>query len=82
MKKIIHPVVTALALTFASSAWAQSPPSSDKAPPPPSGSTGTDSAGAPATGAEPGRTDTNKKSGKNKQGSGDTNADKSGGSKY
>jgi hypothetical protein len=80
MKKMIHSVVAALALTLTSAAYAQSTPSNDKTPPPPSGSPGSDSAGAPSSGSEAGKTDGTKKSGKNKQGSSD--ADKNGGTKY
>jgi hypothetical protein len=82
MKKMIVSVVATFALTLASYAYAQSTPSNDKAPPPPSGSAGSDTAGTPAPGSETGRTDTAKKSGKSKPGSSDANADKTGGSKY
>ena len=81
MKKILFSVVAAFALTLTSAAFAQSTPSNDKAPPPPSGSTGSETTGSPSTGTDTGKTDTPKKSGKNKQGS-DTGADKPGPSKY
>ena len=75
MKKILFSVVAAFALTLTSAAFAQSTPSNDKAPPPPSGSTGSESTGSPSTGSETGKTDTAKKSGKDKRGS-DTTPDK------
>jgi hypothetical protein len=42
MKKILFSVVAAFALTLVSAAFAQSTPPNDKAPPPPSGSTGSE----------------------------------------
>jgi hypothetical protein len=81
MKKILFSVVAAFALTLTSAAFAQSTPSNDKAPPPPSGSTGSESTGSPSTGSDTGKTDTVKKTGKSKQGS-DSSSDKPGASKY
>ena len=80
MKKTLLSVVAAFALTLTSAAFAQSAPS-DKAPPPPSGSTGSDSTVSPPNGSETNRTDTAKKSGKTKQGA-DSNGDKQPPSKY
>lgn len=42
MKKILFSVVAAFALTLTSAAFAQSTPPNDKAPPQPSGSTGSE----------------------------------------
>jgi hypothetical protein len=83
MKKIFFSVVAAFALTLTSAAYAQSTPSTDKAPPPPpSDSTGSDSTGSPSPGTQTGKTDTAKKTGKNKQGSSDSSSDKAGSTKY
>lgn len=81
MKKILFSVVAAFALALTSAAYAQSTPSTDKAPPPPSGSTGTDSTGSPSAGTEAPKTESAKKN-KNKQGSSDSSPDKSGSTKY
>lgn len=81
MKKILLSVVAAFALTLTSAAFAQSDPSNDKAPPPPSGSAGSESTGSPSTGADTGKTDTVKKTGKNKKGA-DNSAEKPAPSKY
>jgi len=81
MKKILFSVVAAFALTLTSAAFAQSTPANDKAPPLPSGSTGSESTGSPSTGSDTGKTDTVKKTGKSKQGS-DSSADKPAPSKY
>jgi hypothetical protein len=81
MKKILFSVVAAFALALTSAAYAQSTPSTDKAPPPPSGSTGSDSTGSPSAGTEAPKTESAKKS-KNKQGASDSSPDKSGSTKY
>jgi hypothetical protein len=82
MKKILFSVVAAFALALTSAAYAQSTPSTDKAPPPPSGSTGSDSTGSPSTGTEAPKNESAKKTNKNKQGSSDSSPDKSGSTKY
>jgi hypothetical protein len=81
MKKILYSVVAALALTLGSAAFAQSTPSSDKSPPP-AGSPGSDTAGAPTTGSQPPKTESARKTGKSKQGTSDTSPDKTGATKY
>ncbi len=81
MKKVLFSVVALFALTLTPAAFAQSTPSNDKTPPPPSGSAGSETAGSPSTGADSGKTDTVKKTGKGKQGS-DSSSDKPGASKY
>jgi hypothetical protein len=78
MKKILISVVAAFAFTLTSAAYAQTTPSTDKAPPPPSDTAGSDSTGTPPPGTEAGKTDSaKKKAGKTKQGS-DTSSDKTG----
>ena len=81
MKKILFSVVAAFALALTSATYAQSTPSTDKAPPPPSGSTGTDSTGSPSAGTDAPKTEGAKKN-KNKQGASDSSPDKSGPTKY
>lgn len=81
MKNILCSAVAAFALTLTSAAFAQSAPSSDKAPPPPSGSPGSESTVSPSNGSDNNKADTAKKAGKSKQGS-DTNGDKPAPSKY
>jgi hypothetical protein len=75
MKNVLFSVVAAFALTLTSAAFAQATPTSDKAPPP-AGSPGTATTGAPTTDAQPPKTDATKKTGKNKQGAPDTSAEK------
>jgi hypothetical protein len=81
MKKILFSVVAAFALTLTSAAFAQSTPSNEKTPPPPSDTAGSESTGSPSTG-DPGKTDTVKKTGKSKQGSDSSSSDKPGTNKY
>jgi Ni/Co efflux regulator RcnB len=81
MKKTLFSVVAAFSFTLASAAFAQSTPTNDRTPPPPSGSAGSETTGAPSTGNDVGKTDTVKKTSKSKQ-RGDSSADKPGASKY
>ena len=81
MKKVLFSVVAAFALTLTSAAFAQSTPSNEKTPPPPSGSAGSETAGSPSTGSDTGKSDIVKKESKRKQGS-DSSEKQPGPSKY